>query len=315
LTQTAALAFVVFGALSLLSCGREGASAGSAPPPIEIRATLHPAQSLTITSQIDGQVSVLAVRDGAKVTAGSEIARLQNPAVERDAAYARAQREWVEARLRRGSRPAAAPNQPRGNLEIAAKILELKRKQYETMKSLRKGRDVTAREVEQAEVEYLAAQRDYNNERRAAAGVPVLAEDPAALKIEQQKIVAEERFATQREKLLRVTTPIGGVVTRVHVTAGQGVFPRDPIADVSDNTIMQVRGNLAPELLRYVRPGMRVDVKILTVPPRTFADEIDSILPAQQGAGRGATVIANIPNPDGSLHPNTEAVITLRSLR
>jgi hypothetical protein len=58
-------------------------------------------------------------------------------------------------------------------------------------------------------------------------------------------------------------------------------------------------------------------VKVLTVPARTFADEIDLVIPVG-GAGadsRSATVVVAIPNPDGSLQPNTEALITVRSLR
>jgi membrane fusion protein, heavy metal efflux system len=302
-----------------VNCRRDVTAAASEPPPIEIRATVQPAQAMTVIAQIDGQVSSIAVREGSTVTAGSEILQLANPSVERDAAYARAQREWVDARSRRSGRvPAPAAGQPRGNMEISARILELKRQRLEKMKALRNTRDITARDLEHAEVEYLAALRDYNNERRAISGVPAAAvpgESPELLRIEREKIAAEEKFALQRRSLLRVTTPIGGIVTRIHAVPGQPVFPRDPIADISDVTTMHVRGNVAPELLRFLRPGQRVDVKILSVPPRTFADEIEYVIPVQAGGARTATVVAAIPNPDGSIQPNTEALITLRSPR
>ena len=60
---------------------------------------------------------------------------------------------------------------------------------------------------------------------------------------------------------------------------------------------------------------MKVDVKIFSVPPRTFADEIDSVVQTQAGESRSALVVVTIPNPDRSVQPNTEALITLRSLR
>ena len=299
-----------------VQCGRDPSASATAPPPIEIRATIQPVQSMTITAEIDGRVGAIGAREGATIPIGGYVVQLENPTVERDAAYARAQREWIDMRARRGGRPArTAPNQPRANIEIASKILELRRQRFEKMKALRNTRDITTRDLEQAEVEYLAALRDYNNERRALAGVPVAAEDPEALRIERAKVAAEEKFTAQRKELLRVTSPIAGVITALHVKPGQAVFPRDPIADVADNTMMQVRGNVAPELLRYIRPGLRVDVKVLSVPPRTFADEIDSVIPVAGGASRTATVVATIPNPDGALQPNTEALITLRSLR
>ena len=98
------------------------------------------------------------------------------------------------------------------------------------------------------------------------------------------------------------------------MTKGQAVFPRDAIAEVSDASTVHVRGGVAPELLRYIRPGMKVDVRILSVPPRTFADEIDYINPAPAGGSdsSAATVVVTIPNPDGSLQPNTAALIMLQ---
>jgi len=81
---------------------------------------------------------------------------------------------------------------------------------------------------------------------------------------------------------------------------------------VSDVANVNVTGSVAPELLRYIKPGMPVQVKIFSVPPRTFADSIDAILPAQTDS-RTATVVVSLPNPDRSLQSNTDAVITLRT--
>jgi multidrug resistance efflux pump len=185
------------------------------------------------------------------------------------------------------------------------------------MKQLRTTNDITARELEVAEVEYLAAQRDYDQERRVVAGAPRAPDDKELLRIERQKSIAEERFAAQRRSLLHITSPISGTVTRVYVSVGQAVYPRDPIAEVADVATLHVQGNVAPELLRYVKPGVRVEVKVFSIPSRTFVDEIDYVVPVQGAAAesRAAMVVVTIPNPDGSLQPNTEALLTLRSLR
>lgn len=301
----------------LLYC-KQNESRADAPPPIEIKATLHPAQSMTITAQIDGQVRSIGAREGTKIAANGEVVELTNPGVERDAALARAQLAWAEARMRRGGRSASPTDtRPRDSLKTAEKILELKRQRFEKMKQLRTTNDITARELEVAEVEYLAAQRDYDQERRVAAGVPRAPDDKELLRIERQKSIAEERFAAQRRSLLHITSPISGTVTRVYVSVGQAVYPRDPIAEVADVATLHVQGNVAPELLRYVKPGVRVEVKVFSIPSRTFVDEIDYVVPVQGAAAesRAAMVVVTIPNPDGSLQPNTEALLTLRSLR
>jgi multidrug resistance efflux pump len=253
------------------------------------------------------------------VSAGQELARLGNPAVEREAVSSAAQLEWLDARAHRTPRPGTRTPAPSATDDIPARILEVRRQRFEKMKALRKSGDITERELEQAEVEYLAAKREYDLVRHAASpgALPATGEDRELLRIEREKALADQRFATQRKELLRIVSPLGGVITGVHAAKGQAIFPRDPIAEVADVTTLQVRGDVAPELMRYLRPGMPVNVRIFSVPTRAFSDEIEYVVPVQ-GAGsssRAGTVVVTIPNPDGALQPNTQALITLRSLR
>jgi multidrug efflux pump subunit AcrA (membrane-fusion protein) len=299
----------------LLNCHQNESRADSNPPPIEIKATIQPAQRVTLTAQLDGQVRSISVREGEKVAANAEIAWIANPLVERDAALTRAQLEMLDARERRAKRPiGAAPAAPRDTLEISARILELRRQRLQTMRQLRKTNDITTRDLEIAEIEYLAALRDYNHERHGATIAPSVGDDAETIRIERERMTAEEKFAQERSALLHITSPIAGVVTRLQISQGQTIFPRDAIAEISDLSSVQVRGNVAPELLRYIRPGMRVDVRVMTVPPRTFADEIKYVIPVTGSTpeSRSATVVVTIPNPDGSLQTNTDALITLR---
>jgi len=317
--RVAVTAASVWAVLGAAACRQRESAAANAPPPIEIRATVRPAEAMTIHAQIDGQVVDLFTREGSAIAANAPVAQLANAAVQRDSEVTRAQLALIDARLRRPrTRAVSSPARPRDAMEITEKILRLRKERFDKMRALRATNDVTTGDLEQAEIEYLAALRDYNNERRGApAGAPAGEGDRELLTLERQKTSAEERFATQRQSLLRITSPLAGVVTRLYIAPGQSVFPRDPIADVANVTSLQVRGTIAPELVRYVRPGMRVDVKILSIPVRTFADEIEAVLPMEaSGTGaRGGTIIVIVPNPDGSLQPNTEALITLRAPR
>jgi multidrug resistance efflux pump len=314
--STVRLLLVLVAISALSGCRADETRADSQqPPPIEIKAVVQPAKSIAIAAQIDGQVRTVSVREGAVVEASAPLVELSNPLVERDAAAAHAQVEWLDERLKRGaSAPRPSPSTPRGTLEITARILKVKQQRYEKMKQLRATNDITARELEQAEVEYLAALREYDQMRATPAAVGA-AEDKQLLRIERDKAAAEDRFAAERRNQLQITSPFAGTVTRVSVVPGQAVFPRDPIVEVADVSTIQVRGNVAPELLRFLRPGMHVDVKVFSVPPRTFADEIDYVIPTQSGESRSATVVVTIPNPDHSVQPNTEALISLRSPR
>lgn len=302
--------------LVVVAACRQNEVIGSAPPPVEIRATLRPAQSVTVSAEVDGRVESVAVTDGSTVAADTPLVILSNPAIERDAVATRAQLEWIDARLARASgKQAPVRTAPRDGIEIAEKILELRKKRFEKMKALRRTNDITARELEQAEIEYLAALRDFNNERKVFSGAPASIDDTELLRIERRKVAADEALARERLSLLSIESPIAGTVSRLSAVPGRVVHPGDPVAELSDLGTIHVRGEIAPELLRYVKPGMRVEVRVLAVPVRTFADTIEQILPAGDAGGRGAVVVVTLPNPDRSLQPNTDALITVRSLR
>lgn len=312
------LAALLLAAVVFPRCGGQDPRASTELPPIEIRATLRPARFVTVTAGIDGTVASVRARQGMPIAENGILAELANPAVERDAGVADAQLQWIDLRLRRGRRaPSEGPAGGSNGMEITARILALRKDRLDKMKALRRSGDVTARELEHAEVDYLAALRDFNNERRVLPGSPAAPDDTSLLRIEREKAAAEQRFAAQRKALLEVTSPISGTVVRLYVAKGQSIVPRDQIADVADLAVFHVLGEFDPSLLRYVRPGARVDVKVLSVPARTFSEEIDHIIPIQ-GSGpeaRRPTAVVSIPNPDGSLQPNTEALITLRSRR
>ncbi|HEX6178111.1 MAG TPA: efflux RND transporter periplasmic adaptor subunit, partial [Thermoanaerobaculia bacterium] len=265
---------------------------------------------MTVSAEVDGRVESVAVTEGATIPANASLVILSNPAIERDAVATSAQLEWIDTRLARAAgRPAPVRTTPRDGIEIAEKILQLRKQRFDKMKALRRSNDITARELEQAEIEYLAALRDFNNERRVFSGVPASTDDTELLRIERRKVAADEQLARERLSLLHIESPIGGTVSRLSAVPGQIIHPRDPIAEVSDVGTIHVRGEIAPELLRYVKPGMRVEVRVLGVPARTFADTIERIIPVQE-SGTRAVVIVALPNPDRSLQPNTDALIT-----
>jgi HlyD family secretion protein len=307
------VAAVVVGLLVIFSgCARDEVRVGAdAPPEIEIRGTTEPLRALTVSALVDGSVVEVPVREGESTTAGKVVALLSNPSIERDSEIARAQVELLSARST-ALAPARPSSSNRG--EVASRLVALRRERLERYRQLRKTHDVSEAEVAMAEAEYLGALREEAAERRDAV---VVTPSNRITALELSKARAEEKFARSRETLLRPATPIAGTITAVHVVPGQVVFPHDPLVDIVDVTSLRIRGEVAPELVRYLRPRTRVEVKLFTVPPRTFVDEIDQVVPTAGvvGATRGASVYVTIPNPDGSLQPNTPAVVTVRAIR
>jgi len=297
--------------LLLVRCADEQDDAVAADvPKVEIRAQVASAQTATAIATVDGRVATIDVAEGTQVQPGQLLATLTNASVDRDLAHTRAQVAVAEQRLRDARRPIAtslvlgdAGARERASAEIL-KNREAKRERY---RELFKTRDVSKEELENAENEYAAALRDYLAERERAS-IKVVQTDTSLLQLELEKAKAEEAFVNERKSLLRVVAPIGGVVTRVHARAGESIFTRDPVVEIANNATVDVRGAIAPELVRYVRAGMPVEVKVFTVPPRKFTVPVKAVVPAPSGA----TLVVDLPNPDAALQTGQQAMITVK---
>ncbi len=281
----------------LTACRDQQEAVAADVPKLEVKATVARPHTASVTAPIDGRVQSLAVREGATVHAGDVLLTLVNPAVDRDVAYAHAQVAIAEYRLRHAG---AAPHTTDRALAQIVSNRKAKLARYET---LFRTHDVSLDELENAQNEYAAATR----ELAAQSAAPPA--DPGLLQLDAEKARAEEALANDRRKLLTVTAPIGGVITRIVTAEGDGVYPRDPLLEVASAATLEVRGPVAPELLRYVRPGMAVDVKVFTVPPRLFSETVRNVIPATDDTG--ATLVVSVPNPDGVLQPGTPALITV----
>jgi multidrug resistance efflux pump len=294
------------------------------PPKIELKATVAPFDSVTVYAPIDGRVTQITAAEGATVRAGDLLLTLTNPTVARDAVYARTAVIAAEQRMRgtpvrSQPRPAQPQSRVQSNAErerVAVALVKQKQQKLDRLRALLASGDVARQDVEYAEAELAAAQRDLNaererseQERQVPGAVLQAGTSPAILQAELDRARADHELAQHRQSLLTVKTPAGGTLAKLRVSQGSDVYPRDPVAEIVDATTARVQAPLAPELFRFVRVGMPVEVKLSTIPPRRFREPIAAIHPP--GSEGGAAVIVHIPNPDRMLQPGTPAIITI----
>jgi multidrug resistance efflux pump len=303
-------------AIALLTarCQVVDPSLGSEVRNIEIKANTAAGKAMTVAAPMDGKITRLAVAEGAGVSGGQLLITLSNPSVERDYELARAQVALAESNLHErnaadgGMRLISNDNGTSGRVENALElVLENKRAKLKRYRELRLGRDVSEQELEDAENEYAWAERDYLSQRS-----PTLVSAPSnrrLLETELAKARAEERLARERLQSLQVTSPLPGTVTALRAIEGQPVYTRDPLVDVTDTSTIEVRGTMASDLIRYVHSGTPVEVKVFSVPPRTFKAVIDHVVPMPEGAD-GSLVVVRLPNDNNLVRPNTPAKIT-----
>ena len=265
-----------------MACNNDPSSVSAAEPPrIEVKAAVAPFDAVNVVTSIDGRVASVNLAEGAAVHAGDIVIRLTNPSVGRDLAYARAQLAIARARLR--------PHRAADNALLRAKQEKLAR-----YRALLKTGDVSKQDVLDAEAEVIAA-------------TPREAEiDREVVQAEIAQAQADETLALHRQSMLTIIAPANGTIAKMRVRAGDDVFPRDTIAEIVDASSARVQAQVAPELLRFIHAGSNVDVKLLTVPPRTFREPVARIDAAE------STITVNVPNPDRLLRPGTPAVLVVQ---
>ena len=299
--------------LLLSSCRDSEHSSAADTPHVEVKAAVAPFDSINVTSPIDGTIAELKVAEGSLVHQGDVVATLTNPSVERDLAYARAAVLAAEHRLRAPAPPSRPAPRTNGEREkAAADVVRQKQQRLDRLRALLASGDVARQDVENAEAELAAANRDLDAERERAAPAPAAAAggDTALLEAELERARADQAFAEHRKGQLAIKAPANGTLVRLRVAAGADVYTRDTIAEIVDGSTARVQAQLAPELLRFVQAGRDVDVRLMTIPPRRFREPIARVVPP--GGDGGASIIINVPNPDRMLQPGTPAVITIQ---
>src|SRR5581483_7737360 len=258
------------------------------PHAVEMRGELAASRSVSLSAPFDGTVRRLVVREGDAVHEGDELLELTK-------------RELAERRM------TAAPDD--AAITQAAAIAARKKATRDRYRALYATRDVTLRELEEAENEYSAALRDLAAMRAANSANPRIAA------IEAERARDEEKLAEERMRSMTLRAPIEGVVTHLDAVEGREVAGRAPLIEVTSMGALEARADVDPDLLRVIRPGMSAEVRIMTVPPRVVLDKVAYVVPSRSGqqGERHATVVVKISNPDHSLQPGTPVMLTVKT--
>ena len=113
--------------------------------------------------------------------------------------------------------------------------------------------------------------------------------------------------------VVRVKSPISGVI--VERTAAQGgvVTPSDPLYEISDLSSLWLIARVPEQDLALVRSGMSVDVAVKAYPDRIFRGRVERVADVLDPATKTVQVRCLVPNPGRALKQGMFAEATLRS--
>lgn len=228
--------------------------------------------------QAGGRIEAIDVREGDRVTAGSELAYL-------DRAEMRARRDQAEAQveaaravlqeLERGFRSEEIA-QARAALDAAQQRRADARRDLERTRKLLEGGAVSQEAYDKAEVALEVAQSQYE---QAEEQLELLRSGPR-----RERIAAQQANLRQSEAALRaidaslanmkIVAPFDGIVTVRHREPGEIVPPGAPVLTVMNPDDRWVRIYVREDRIGAVRLGTPASITTDTYPEKTYEGEV-----------------------------------------
>ena len=261
-----------------------------------------------------GVVDQLFVKPGSAVSAGSTVARMENPALVAAASDAQAQLAVAEADLQSAQQQARTERLTQESvLDTAQAQMEQSALQARSLGTLHRRGLVADVQYRQAEI---ASRKDGNDVRIQQAQLGAASADAVAkVSAAQARVVqAQAQLAANRAQVaaLTVRSAGGGVVQSVEVDPGTSVAQNAVIAHVADTTSLKAVLQIAEGDVHAVNVGMRAAIDTGN---GTFPGRVSRVAPAAVNGTVATDVTFPHPLPRGvRADTNVDGIIYISSI-
>ena len=294
------------------------------------------ARIATVSSQVSGTVTELAVTDNQTVEAGALLLKIDDRDYRTALAQATAQVEQASATVTNLGDQIDAQNaridQAKNQVTQSQAALTFAQQEDTRAQDLlakqagtRQAAQQTSSNLQQAQSSLAAAQA---NEVAAEKQIAVLRSqrDTAVGQLDQTR--AAQNQAEINLKRTEITAPVDGRATKISVATGNFAQPGQALMMFVPHE-MWVTANYKETQLTYMRPGQPVDISIDSYSGRIFRGHVQSLqsgsgsvfslLPAENATGNYVKVVQRIPvkivfdaPPDVFIGPGMSVVPTVR---
>jgi cobalt-zinc-cadmium efflux system membrane fusion protein len=187
------------------------------------------------------------------------------------------------------------------NMQKTRVALEQARREEARQQSLFSARAASQRDVEQARAASNAAEAD----ARSATAQAEAQRDRLRVLGRSTPEIAETAATRQVSGIITVTAPLAGTITQRRVgpgqwlSAGQG----EPVFTIADLSTMWLVAHVREMDVPLIQLGQTVEVTLGALPGRVFPARIVRTAAGLDPATRRLTVMAEVPDPDGTLRP------------
>jgi HlyD family secretion protein len=231
--------------------------------------------------QVGGRIERIAVRDGDRVGAGQELARLESAELEARRAAAEAQVAAARAQLaelQSGARPEEL-RQARATEAAARERKEDAQRVLDRTRALEEGGAVSREALEQARTAFEVARAQYEH---ASEQLALVRSGARRERVEAQQAAMRQAEAglAQAEAALAnavIRAPFAGVVTVRHRQPGEAVGPGAPVLTLMDPDDRWVRIYVREDEVGRVMLGQRAGIRTNSHPGAEHAGRVTFI--------------------------------------
>ncbi|BAZ16292.1 RND family efflux transporter MFP subunit [Calothrix sp. NIES-4071] len=273
----------------------------------EFTATTAPFRTVSLRSQIEGQLLALSVDVGSTVKQGQVIGQVDDALLVTTLNQAEAELASLKSEV------------ARTNTQIANRKAEVERLRLELVQAQSDAKRQQQLFKEGAIAEQ-AAQQSRTEAQTAAqalrAAISQVSTEQQAVATAQGRVVAQQAVvaeAKKRRSYARLVSPINGVVAEKVSEPGNLLQPGNEVIKISDLSKVKVVVQLSELELGRVRVGQQVQVRLDAFPNQTYTGVVGRISPVADATARLVPVEVDISNNNGKIGSGLLARVTFNA--
>ena len=284
-----------------------------------------PNQQAEVTTPVRGTVTRLLVQPGDQVSAGQAVATMTSPELaelrttaldRRSDAIGSTQQAQADLRLAQQS---FAQRQKIAATDVAQARTQLSfaQERFDKDRELAASGALPRRTFLESETklaEAKAALTKAASRLEVSEAAAQLQRAESAVQVSQSRVqLSGETYQTRLRQLgasanqdgtITIAAPISGTVVDRETTSGEsGEDAGKKVMTIINSSSVQVSANVYEKDLDRIQTGQRVQMKVASLPDRTFQGQISVIGSVVQGETRVVSVKAQLDNPNGVLKP------------
>ncbi|MHB8077604.1 HlyD family secretion protein [Desulfosporosinus fructosivorans] len=270
-----------------------------------------------ITTKISAKITGISVDVGTVVKKGDTLISLDSKDIEAQITQAQAGVNTAEANLAKmqsGARPEQIA-QAQATVDSAKTSYLNVKNTYERNQQLLVAGGISQSQMESSETQLAVAQAQYNS-AQSQLDILTKGETQETINIAQAQVQqAQAALDLVKTQLAygTITSPVSGIVSAKNINIGELASPGVILVSVVNVDSLYIKASLPEGLMKSVKVGQAVIVKVTEIPDKEFPGEVSFMDSVIDSRSRSVLVKINLNNPDSILKPGMLAEIGLKN--